>query len=809
MNLETKNVEDIDISKELQESFLEYAMAVIISRAIPDVRDGLKPVQRRILYAMYDLKITHDKPYKKSARITGETIGKYHPHGDSAVYNSLVRMAQNFSLRYPLVDGQGNFGSIDGDNAAAMRYTESRMSKIASELIADLNKDTVNFTENYDSTEKEPQVLPAYFPNLLVNGTKGIAVSITTDIPPHNLNEIIDALIYVMTHPEVTIEELVLENIVKGPDFPTGAMILGIEAIKKAYQTGKATIIVRGKVTEEVLKNKRRALIITEIPYQLNKIRLLERITQLAKNKDIEGIHALRDESNHEGIRIVIELKQDANDIILLNQLYKLTPLQSSYSINLIALHNGRPQLMNLLEILNAYLQHQYIVLKRKTRFDLQKNQERAHICEALVKALDAIDKIVDLIKKSQSPQEAIVALIKELVITKIQAEAILQMRLQRLTGLEKTKLSAELAALEADIAQGQKILADVNEQTKIITEQLLLIKKNYGDARRTSIEDSEIKEIVDIQLIKNEPIVIIISKQGYIKRLNLEEYRTQKRGGTGANTVNLNEKDMINLIITANTHDDILFFSDLGKVYRLKAYEISSFSKLARGTPIANLINISPEEKIKTLININAENNHQYLFFITKKGIVKRTALTEFENIRKTGKIALEFKTDDSLVTALLTNNEADIIIIANNGKAIKFKEASITLLHRKSRGVKGITLDADAFVIGGCSNLSGDRMITISENGLSKITLLASFRLTNRGTKGIKAMRLTDKTGKIVNAATISGNEEILLVTTNGVSIRVELGNIKLSNRNSSGVRLIRLKENQKIKTSTIISL
>lgn len=811
MNLDKQhNVKDIDISKEMQESFLEYAMSVIVSRAIPDVRDGLKPVHRRILYAMYDLGITYDKPYKKSARITGEIIGKYHPHGDTAVYYSMVRMAQEFSSRYPLVDGQGNFGSIDGDNPAAMRYTESRMSKLANELVSDMNKDTVDFVDNYDSTEREPKVLPASFPNLLVNGSKGIAVSITTDIPPHNLNEIIDALIYVLENPQVTIEQLISQDIVKGPDFPTGASIIGNQRIKKAYLTGRDTITVRGKVSEETFKNGRKALVINEIPYQLNKTRLIERISHLVKNKEIQGIYALRDESNHEGIRVVMELKNDVSRKILLNKLYKMTPLQSTHSINLIALNNGRPKLLNLLQILQAYLEHQFVVLVRKTKFELQKNQDRAHICEGLVIALSNIDAIVRLIKKTNAPTEAIDKLVSEFALSKIQAQAILQMRLQRLTGLEQVKLEEELQTLNDEIAQCQKVLQDVSEQTKIISKQLITIKNNYGDPRRTIItSDEEDITIDEIALIKNEPVVIIFSENGYIKRLNLDEYRTQKRGGTGVNTINLGETDDTRIIIIANTHDDILFFSDVGKVYRLKAYEISSFSRVARGTPIINLINIERKEKIKTLIAVNSENSKKYLFFITKNGIVKRTAIGEFDSIRKTGKIAIDFKTNDSLVEVLLTTGDTKIIIATSNGKAIHFNEKEIRLLQRKATGIKGIMLDNDCFVIGGCTSATGSNIITISENGLSKITPLQSFRLTKRATKGVKAMKLTSKTGDIVTIKAIKGNEEMLIVTNNGIGIRVNLSEMKISQRNSSGVKLIKLKSEQKIKTSAIISV
>lgn len=805
---------DIDISKEMKQSFLEYAMSVIISRAIPDARDGLKPVHRRVLYAMYDLGMLHDKPYKKSARIVGEIIGKYHPHGDMAVYFSLVRMAQNFSLRYPLIDGQGNFGSIDGDNPAAMRYTEARMSKIASELVLDIDKETIDFVDNYDNTEKEPQILPAGFPNLLVNGSSGIAVGMATNIPPHNLKEIVEALIEVLKQPQITIDELIDKDIIKGPDFPTAGLVIGKENIKKAYLTGKSTITVRSKVIEKTLSNQKKVLIIEEIPYQLTKSKITERIAELVNKKEIEGISALRDESNRQGIRIVIELKKDSNSQVILNKLYKMTSLQVSFSINLMALdfsdkyNSLEPKQMNLLDLLNAYLKHQYVVLIRKTKYELKKSQDREHICQGLIIALEDINAVIQLIKSTNTTQEAIEKLCNIFSLSVVQSQAILQMRLQRLTGLERKKLEDEVKELQVKMDFLKKVLSNKEEQTKIIVNKLEKINNLYGDERKTQIINrNDIDDEDDLALIENEQVVVILSKKGYIKRLSLEEYRTQNRGGVGVNTINLHDDDAVNQIIIANTHDDILFFSNLGKVYRLKVYEINSFSRTARGTPIVNLINITNQEIIKTLIILNNEISDKYLFFVTSKGIIKRTSIDEFDSIRRTGKLSIKLNENDNLISVMLTNGNNEIIMATSKGKTIRFLEKEVKPLQRSAKGIKGMKVEKEDYVIGGVSDNQGSNVLTISEKGMGKISSINSYRLTKRGNKGVKGMNLNSKTGKLVDIKVIKGNEEILIVTDNGIMLRLELKKIKISKRISVGVRLIRLKLEQRIQKIAII--
>lgn len=803
--LETKDnkIKIVNISSEMQASFLDYSMSVITSRALPDVCDGLKPVQRRILYALYDLGMLSDKPYKKSARIVGEVIGKYHPHGDSSIYQAMVRMAQDFSYRYALVDGQGNFGSVDGDEPASMRYTEARMSKIAFELVRDLHPEIVKFNSNYDESETEPSILPAYFPNLLVNGATGIAVGMATNIPPHNLSEVIDAIIKVANNQNTTFEELL--QIIKGPDFPTGAIIMGKKAIANAYANGNASVIIRSKVIFEENKNGKMDLIIEEIPYQVNKAKLIEKIADLVRDKIILGINDLRDESNREGIRIVIELKKDVNKDVILSKLYKLTPLQSNFAINLIALHQGIPKRMNLRQMIDYYLEHQFIVLINKTKHDLKKNLERAHLVEGLVIALDNIDKIIKIIKESKTTENAIEQLKENFNLSKIQARAILDMRLQRLTGLEQTKIKTELDELIKIITNLKIILENRDKQKSIIIKKLEEIKNNFGDKRKTQITEGIAAEIDEIDLISNDLVVIIMSNSGYIKRINAGEYRIQNRGGLGVNAMTLKDDD-INLIIIAHNHDDLLFFTNYGKIYRIKVYEVPEFSRIAKGTPIINLLDIDKKEKIVKVLPFNEYNDKNYFFFVTTKGIVKKTKTEEFNLIRQTGKVAIELSENDELLEVFVTEEDSQIIIANEIGKAIRFKESDVRAMQRKARGVKGMSSNKNK-VIGACSASPENYILTISTLGYGKLTKVEKFRLTERGSKGVKAMNLTEKNGKLVAIKVVKGDEQLMIATNNGNVIRLSLKQVKDSGRNAMGVRLIRLKDNQIISSVEIV--
>lgn len=794
--------EAANISEQVRKDYLWYAVSVITARALPDARDGLKPVHRRILYSMFNLGITHDKPYKKSARIVGEVIGKYHPHGDTAVYESMVRMAQNFSYRYPLIDGHGNFGSIDGDGPAAMRYTESRVSKIASELVKDLDKETVNFIPNFDATEKEPVVLPAYFPNLLANGTMGIAVAMATSIPPHNLNEVIDAITYVSRNRDCDVLELL--DIIKGPDFPTGAIILGTSNLRKGYATGRAVIKVRSKTSFEKLNNKKHAIIIEEIPYQVNKTNLINSIVDAVKEKKIEYVTDLRDESDYQGIRIVLELKDESYREVVLNQLYKFTSVQTSFIINLTALDQSVPKTMNLKELIIAYLDHQIVMITNKAIFELKKAERQYHIISGLVKALENIDAVIALIKKAQSTNEAISGLQEKYELSLEQAKAILEMKLQRLTGLEKVKLTQELVALELQIKNLKFLLDNEAEKVKLLIDRLNQIKKNYGDERRTEIiTDFDETDIDDESWIKEEPIAIMLSKNNYIKSLPLEVYRTQNRGGVGVKASNsINEEDDIDKLLVASNHSDILFFTSKGKVYRLRAHKIPMFkSRTVKGMPIINLIGIEKDEKIKTVINISEYSDKENLVFITKKGIIKRSSLTHFNSIRSNGKKAINIKPEDELVEVIKTDGNNQLIIAAANGRAVRINETQVRLMSREATGIKGMNVSG-SYVIGICSNENANLVLSISEKGFGKISAFEDYRLLNRGSKGVLTMKTNEKTGKLITIKTLNNSyssTELLMVTLKGLTIRFSLGDIRITGRNTRGVKLIKLKNQE----------
>lgn len=791
-----------NISDQVRKDYLWYAVSVITARALPDARDGLKPVHRRILYSMFDLGITHDKPYKKSARIVGEVIGKYHPHGDTAVYESMVRMAQPFSYRYPLVDGHGNFGSIDGDGAAAMRYTESRISKIAGELVKDLDKETVPFIPNFDATEKEPAVLPSYFPNLLANGTLGIAVAMATSIPPHNLNEVIDAVTYVAHNRDCDVMDLL--DIIKGPDFPTGAIILGTGNLRKAYATGRGVIKVRSKTKIEKLKNGKYAIIIEEIPYQVNKTTLINNIVEAVKEKKVEFITDLRDESDYEGIRIVLELKDEHYQDLVLNQLYKFTALQSSFTINLTALDKSVPRTMNLKELIVAYLDHQIVMITNKAKFELKRAEKQFHIISGLVKALENIDAVIALIKKSENSTEAVAKLHENFDLSIEQAKAILEMKLQRLTGLEKAKLVKDLAELEKEIAKLQALLASEDEKVKTLIKRLTEIKEKYGDERRTEIiENFDEEEVDDEAWIKEEKIAVMLSKNNYIKSLPLDAYRTQNRGGVGVKASNsVNEEDDIDKLIVASTHSDLLFFTSKGKVYRIRAHKVPMFrSRTAKGIPVINLIGIEKDEKIKTVMNISDYNANENLVFITKKGIIKRTSLEHFNSIRANGKKAIKIWPYDELVEVIKTNGDNELIIAAANGRAVRINEQKIRLLSRDAAGVKGMDVKG-THVVGICSNQEADLVFSISDKGFGKISAFEDYRLSNRGSKGVITMKTNDKTGKLVAIKTLNNtydSKEMMMITLKGAVIRFPLKNIRITSRNTRGVKLIRLKNEE----------
>ncbi|MBP3952593.1 DNA gyrase subunit A [Bacillus suaedae] len=792
-------VQERNISQEMKSSFMDYAMSVIVSRALPDARDGLKPVHRRILFAMNELGMTSDKAYKKSARIVGEVIGKYHPHGDSAVYETMVRMAQDFSYRYMLIDGHGNFGSVDGDSAAAMRYTEAKMSKISMELVRDINKDTIDYQDNYDGSEREPIVLPARFPNLLVNGASGIAVGMATNIPPHQLGEVIDGVLALSQDRDITIEELM--EYIPGPDFPTGAEILGRSGIRKAYQTGRGSIIIRSQTQIEENNGKQR-IIVNELPYQVNKARLIEKIAELVREKKIDGITDLRDESDRTGMRIVMELRRDANANVLLNNLYKQTALQTSFGINLLALVGGQPKVLNLKECLEHYLDHQVVVIRRRTAFELRKAEARAHILEGLRIALDHLDEVISLIRASQTTEIARNGLIERFSLSYEQAQAILDMRLQRLTGLERDKIENEYNELMERIAELKAILADNEKVLEIIREELTEIKEKYNDKRRTIISMSE-EHLEDEDLIPRQNIVITISHHGYIKRLPISTYRNQKRGGKGIQGMGTNDNDFVQHLFTTNSHHTILFFTNKGKVYRLKGYEIPELGRTAKGIPIINLLQIEQGEYISTVIPIEEFTENAYLFFLTKYGVTKRTALSSFANIRKGGLFAITLREEDELHGVRLTDGSQELIIGTKQGMSIRFPETDVRLMGRTAAGVRGISLGNDDHVVGMDIIEPDHAVLIVTEKGYGKRTPIEEYRIQNRGGKGIKTCNITEKNGPLVALKVVSEDHDIMIITVSGVVIRTQVEGISTTGRNTQGVTLIRVNEGEEVAT------
>ncbi len=805
MYQDEERLEIVDISKTMRESFLDYSMSVIVQRALPDVRDGLKPVHRRILYAMNDMGIVASKPFKKSARIVGEVIGKYHPHGDTAVYDAMVRMAQDFSYRYELVQGHGNFGSMDGDGAAAMRYTEARMSKIAMEMMKDINKDTVDFDPNYDNEETEPSVLPARFPNLLVNGAVGIAVGMATNIPPHNLRETINAALAVMDDPDITIMEL-MDNYITGPDFPTGALILGRSGIKQAYETGRGAIIMRAKHKMEDMDNGKTRIVFYEIPYQVNKANLISKIADLVRDKVIDGITYLNDESNRDGVRIVVELRKDVQPDVVLNQLYRTTALQTSFGVNMLALHNGAPKLMNLKEVLQYYVDHQIDVTVRRTKFDLKKAEDRAHILEGLRIALDHIDEIIHIIRSSETDVNARTTMMERYELSEIQANAILEMRLRRLTGLERDKIEKEYQELMETIKDLRDILANHSRVLNIIRSELNEVKERYGDDRRTEISDAEI-DMQDEDLIPEEDVVITMTTNGYIKRIPSDTYRTQNRGGRGIKGMTMNEDDIIELMITMSTHDHLLLFSNFGKVYRMKGFHIPNASRTAKGLPVVNLLNLDKNEKIEALVPVERETDAKYLFFVTKNGIVKRVSINEFESIRQNGKIAITLRDDDELVGVKPTGGNDEIIIAGSNGKAVRFHEDDVRPMGRSASGVKGFQTDG-SIVVGVATSNEGSELLSVSEKGYGKRSMIEDYRLTKRGTKGVKTINVTEKTGSLVSVRAVNGDEDVMIMTNDGIIIRIAVDHVGVYGRNTQGVKLIHVGEDTGVAKVAIVA-
>ena len=800
--------QQINITKTMRSSFLSYAMSVIVSRALPDVRDGMKPVHRRILYGMHDNGMTSDKPFKKSARIVGDVMGKYHPHGDSSIYDAMVRMAQDFSYRYPLVHGQGNFGSMDGDGAAAMRYTEAKMSKISMELMRDINKDTVDFQPNYDENEREPSVLPSRFPNLLVNGSSGIAVGMATNIPPHNLREVIDAVLEIADNPNVTPLELM--DIVQGPDFPTAGLIIGKSGIKRAYETGRGSIIMRARCEIEEMKNGKERIIVSEIPYQVNKARLVEKIAELVRDKKIEGITDLRDETSlKEGVRIIIEIRKDKNANVILNNLYKQTPLQTSFGVNTLALVNGEPKVLGLKEVLYHYLEHQKEVVTRRTKYELKRAEDRAHILEGLLIALDHIDEIIKLIRASQNDEEAKNGLMEKFDFSERQAQAILDMRLRRLTGLERDKIQAEHDELMKTIEYLKSILDDENKLIQVIKEELTEIREKYGDDRRTEITIGNISDIEDEDLIPRENIVVTLSHNNYIKRLPVSTYRSQHRGGRGIQGMNTIDEDFVSQIVTMSTHDYILFFTNKGRVYRLKGYEIPELSRQSKGLPIVNMIEIEKDESISTMIGVKdkEETTGYNLLFATKNGLVKRTALDEFKQINKNGKIAIQFRGEDELLGVRLTDGSKEVILGTRDGSLVRFEETQVRTMGRTAAGVRGIKLRDDDQVVG-VDVLENDQyVLVVTDKGYGKLTHEDQYRSINRGGFGVKTARLNDKNGKLVFIASFDRDEDMMIVTEKGVIIRLAIEDISITSRSTLGVRLIRLDEDQDVGTVAVV--
>lgn len=802
-DLSNNRITDVNLTSQMKNSFLDYAMSVIVSRALPDVRDGLKPVQRRILYGMNELGVTPDKPYKKSARIVGDVMGKFHPHGDSSIYEGLVRMAQDFSYRYMLVDGHGNFGSIDGDSAAAMRYTEAKMSKIAVEMLRDINKNTVDFQDNYDGTEKEPTVLPARFPNLLVNGASGIAVGMATNIPTHNLGEVISAIHVLMDNPDATTEDLM--KVLPGPDFPTGGVVLGKSGIRKAYETGRGTIVVRAKVDIEERKNGRQQIVVHEIPYMVNKAKLIERIADLARNKEIEGITDVNDETDREGMRIVIDVRRDASAEVILNNLYKMTLMQTTFNFNMLAIVNGAPKILSLKEILKYYLEHQENVVRRRTEFDLKKAENRAHIVAGLRIALDHIDEIINIIRNSQTSEIAKTQLMENYGLSDRQAQAILDMRLVRLTGLEREKIEAEYKKLMAAIADYKDILAHQERINQIIYDELLEIQKKFGDKRRTELQVGDITNIEDEDLIEEESIIVTLTHNGYIKRLPVDEFKSQHRGGRGVKGMGVHKDDFIEQLISSDTHDLLLFFTNSGKVYSMKGYEIPEYGRSAQGIPIINLLGIDNKEKISAVINVSHETNDddKFLFFTTKQGTVKRTPVTEFKNIRSNGLKAINLHDNDELIHVDIVKDQQNMIIGTHHGYALSFNSSVVRSMGRSAAGVRGIRLRDDDYVIGTAPLDDDSNVLVISELGYGKQTPASEYPIKGRGGLGVKTVNVTKKNGPLVGLTTVKGDEDIMLVTDHGVIIRFGVETVSQTGRSALGVHLIKMDDGTHVAT------
>ena len=804
--MQDNNLIDVNLTSEMKTSFIDYAMSVIVSRALPDVRDGLKPVHRRILYGMNELGVTPDKPHKKSARITGDVMGKYHPHGDSSIYEAMVRMAQWWSYRYMLVDGHGNFGSMDGDGAAAQRYTEARMSKIALEMLRDINKNTVDFTDNYDASEREPNVLPARFPNLLVNGATGIAVGMATNIPPHNLGESIDAVKLMMDNPDVTTRELM--EVLPGPDFPTGALVMGKSGIHKAYETGKGSIVLRSRTEIEETKTGRERIVVTEFPYMVNKTKVHEHIVRLVQEKRIDGITAVRDESNREGVRFVIEVRRDASANVILNNLFKMTQMQTNFGFNMLAIQNGVPKILSLREILGSYIEHQKEVVTRRTIFDKEKAEARAHILEGLLIALDHIDEVIKIIRNSQTDAEAQAELMSKFKLSERQSQAILDMRLRRLTGLERDKIQSEYDDLVALIADLADILAKPERVVAIIKEELDEVKRKFGDPRRTELMVGEVLSLEDEDLIEESNVLITLSNKGYIKRLDQDEFTAQKRGGRGVQGTGVKDDDFVRELVSTSTHDRLLFFTNKGRVYRLKGYEIPEYGRTAKGLPIVNLLKLDDGESIQTIINVAQDRSEDaYLFFTTRSGLVKRTSVAEFANIRQNGLKALNLKNEDELINVFLTDGNTDVIIGTKFGYSVRFNESVVRNMGRSATGVRGVNLRPGDQVVGASVITDQDEVLIITEKGYGKRTRADEYPTKGRGGKGIKTANVVDKNGPLAGLMTVKGDEDLMIITNTGVMIRTSVANISQTGRSTMGVKVMRLDQDAQIVTFTTV--
>ncbi|MDG4505344.1 DNA gyrase subunit A [Streptococcus suis] len=804
--MQDKNLVTVNLTNEMKSSFIDYAMSVIVSRALPDVRDGLKPVHRRILYGMNELGITPDKPHKKSARITGDVMGKYHPHGDKAIYDAMVRMAQWWSYRHMLVDGHGNFGSMDGDGAAAQRYTEARMSKIALEMLRDINKNTVNYADNYDASEREPEVLPARFPNLLVNGTTGIAVGMATNIPPHNLGETIEAVKLVMDNPEVTTREIM--EVLPGPDFPTGALVMGKSGIHRAYETGNGSITLRSRTEIEEYGNGRERIVVTEFPYMVNKSKVQEHIVKLVQEKRIEGITAVRDESNREGVRFVIEVRRDASANVILNNLFKQTQLQTNFSFNMLAIQNGVPKILSVRQILESYIEHQKEVVTRRTRFDKEKAEARAHILEGLLIALDHIDEVIRIIRNSETDAIAQAELMEKFDLSERQSQAILDMRLRRLTGLERDKIQSEYDELVALIADLADILAKPERVVQIIKDELEEVKRKYADPRRTELIVGEVLSLEDEDLIEETDVLITLSNQGYIKRLAQDEFQAQKRGGRGVQGTGVKDDDFVRELVSTSTHDRLLFFTNKGRVYRLKGYEIPEYGRTAKGLPVVNLLKLEENEAIQTIINVTKDQEaDSYLFFATRQGVVKRTSVSEFANIRQSGLKALNLKEDDELINVFLTNGQADIIMGTRFGYSVRFTETDVRNMGRTATGVRGINLREGDQLVGATMISDDQEVLVLTEKGFGKRTPASEYPTKGRGGKGIKTLKVAEKNGSLAGLTTVSGDEDIMVITDTGVIIRTSVANISQTGRSTMGVKVMRLNDEAKIMTFALV--